>query len=179
MNTPLDTNKIENWSRLSCRQQSFCIAIATGSNAKEAAIIAGYSARSAEARGSILRKQLLVRGVIEQLRKQIFSARALSIEESRALLADTIRSADLSLALNDDGYLDRANLKKHGAGLKKFVEKKHEGKGDSSSEVGLESVDRAAAVLADAKLAGWLDKKEETHDLGGVKVTVNIGKPNA
>lgn len=164
-----DFSKVPNWDLLSERQRAFAWNYTASGEAANSAREAGYSGKSAGQTASRLLRDPLVRGAIGALRKLAWEESALSIEEARSILAREARSS-LGDVLDDNGRIDPRRVKRHALSLRSY----RISSGEDGDTLAIECNDRQKAVMNYAKLAGWLDKKNDDHVMGGVKLVVNF-----
>lgn len=169
-----DFSKVPNWDLLSERQRAFAWNYTASGEAANSARAAGYSDKSAGQTASRLLRDPLVRGAIGALRKLAWEESALSIEEAKSILAREARSS-LGDVLDDNGRIDPRRVKRHALSLRSYRVSITE---DVETRA-IECNDRQKAVMNYAKLAGWLDKKNDDHVMGGVKLVVNFPRGEA
>lgn len=73
------------------KQEKFCVEYLVDLNGTQAAIRAGYSAKTAEATASRLLRNVNIKNYINELRKKEFKATIATAEEAEAFLAKVMR----------------------------------------------------------------------------------------
>lgn len=161
----IDFQTIDGWNTLTVRKQKWIVAYLKSGNGTEAAKVAGYSPRAADVTAAKLKRDIKVKSVMDQVRKAIFSADALSIEESQSILARIARGK-LSKFLKSDGSID-FNTVKQQSGTEIDSISVSDGEDSHSEKIKLR--DPVSAIKLAAQLAGWGEKKDsDAASIGSV-----------
>lgn len=148
-------------------QLAFCHEMVLCPHQTNAAIKAGYSAKSARQKASKLMTNANIREKIEEIKKANWDKSIMTRSEGLAILSKMGR-ADITKAINDDGSLDMKEVKKMGQSVKEIVhETIYEGK--KTTYRNKVKITEPKAVVAElSKQLGWAleedpdEKKEKT-----------------
>lgn len=134
------------------RLRNFAVFYAACGNGAEAARRAGYSELTANRNGGKMAKRC--REAIDAVRNWYFAREAISQGEALALLSRMARG-NLANAIDDEGELSIAGLKRQRLVLSNYSVKRVDTEDGSSVSKTVRVVDPRAAIESIAKIAGW------------------------
>lgn len=92
-------------NKLTAKQKKFCEHYASSGNATQAAILAGYSRKTAHSSGQRLLKNVEIRNYLKNITDGETKARILAAEERQAWLCDIIRGEVQDSVVTADGNI--------------------------------------------------------------------------
>jgi phage terminase small subunit len=157
---------------MSIMQLAFCHEMVIDPNQTQAAIRAGYSARSARQKASKLMTKDNIREKIMEIRTANWDKSIMTRSEGLSILSKQAR-ADLTQIIDEDGNLDMAALRKMGPGVKEFSQETIYRGEDTIITRKIKVHDPRGAIMELAKQMGWAPEVDPDDPDGG-NIFINI-----
>lgn len=157
---------------LTAKQLAFCREYLVDHNQTQAAIRAGYAAKSARQKGSALMAKINIKKKISEIQEALWGKMIMTKSEGLAILSKMGRT-DITKAIDNQGNLDIKAVKKLGAGVKEFIQETvYEGERTTVRRK-IKIADPRGAIAELAKQLGWQVEKDKDDPDGG-NIFINI-----